>query len=235
VLSINSQCNDFLCLFYLPRCHCVGTDDLWVQALWWNPSKWHLIHPRERRAPSTATYLHHRCLHDHGQVWVTGGGGASTLMLMVLEGCNCSETNSPGPHFPEEIASVFESGSQFQKHHKHLQQAFFRNHLLDSSWPHICPNLQANKLKLKSFLSHYSQIFYDLSCSMNLQSCITFWDLLLEKLNVSKCLTMSNHGSLIQSLFLLWLKSFKLDLCKASWSKAVNHLNPDRSVHFDKC
>lgn len=154
---------------------------------------------------------------------------------MVLEGCNCSETNSPGPHFPEEIASVFESGSQFQKHHKHLQQAFFRNHLLDSSWPHICPNLQANKLKLKSFLSHYSQIFYDLSCSMNLQSCITFWDLLLEKLNVSKCLTMSNHGSLIQSLFLLWLKSFKLDLCKASWSKAVNHLNPDRSVHFDKC
>lgn len=111
-------------------------------------------------------------------------GWPSILIEMGLEGLNYSEPNIQGLYFPEETSSVFKAGTQFQKRHKHLLQTFFRNHLLDSSWPHIFPYLQANKLK--SFIIHYSKVFYSLSCPMTLQSCLTFWDLLPERLNVFK-------------------------------------------------
>ena len=74
---LKTRCCDYYWLIKQPllplRSHCLGVDDLWIQALRWNPCEWDLDCPGERRAPPTATHLHHRRLHDHGQVWVASG------------------------------------------------------------------------------------------------------------------------------------------------------------------
>lgn len=52
------------------RCDSLGVDDIWVQALRWDPCKWNLLCLGEGRASASATHLYHWCVHDHGQMWV---------------------------------------------------------------------------------------------------------------------------------------------------------------------
>lgn len=118
------------------------------------------------------------------------------------------------------LSQITKAVISLKKEHHSLRGAHNSRNIINTSCKHslgitclthpdliFFPSLQPNKLK--SFISHYSKIFYSLSCSMTLQSCLTFWDLLPERLHVFKCLTISNQGTLIESTFLLWLKPFK--------------------------
>lgn len=50
------------------RCHCVGADDFRGKTLRWDPSEGDPRPAGEGRAAATAAHLHHRRLHDHGEM-----------------------------------------------------------------------------------------------------------------------------------------------------------------------
>lgn len=50
------------------RCNSLGADDIWDQTIRWDSSQWNSWDTGEGRTPASATNLHHRCLHDHGEM-----------------------------------------------------------------------------------------------------------------------------------------------------------------------
>lgn len=52
------------------RGHHLGVNDIWREAVWWDFNQGHPWPAGERRAPPSAPYLHHWCLHGHGQMYV---------------------------------------------------------------------------------------------------------------------------------------------------------------------
>uniref|UniRef100_A0A8B9ZLH1 Receptor protein-tyrosine kinase n=1 Tax=Anas platyrhynchos TaxID=8839 RepID=A0A8B9ZLH1_ANAPL len=59
---------------YTPRCHRVGADDIWGETVRRDPGAGDPRPAGEGREVAAAAHLHHRRLHDHGEMYGRGGG-----------------------------------------------------------------------------------------------------------------------------------------------------------------
>lgn len=187
---LKTRCCDYYWLIKQPllplRSHCLGVDDLWIQALWWNPCEWDLDCPGERRAPPTATHLHHRRLHDHGQVWVASGTLGSLRHCITAYRQAHSSAPSQGA-LPEALTCCAE--------HCELMSHW-------ALWADVFK--QTSRVRIPQKLLY--QILFSLSCSVkhlpHILKPVT-------RETVFKCLPVNSHMRLVESTLLLWLKTFR--------------------------